>query len=543
MAKNFNSGDKVFAKVRGYPPWPARVDGLADGTPNKIKYNVFFFGTAETAVCKAEDLFPYSENKEKYGRPLKRKGFNEALAEIEGKGPVSLPQSLAAEPKSQGEDAVDSDAEGALVIDERPRTPVSTPKTPRTEGGEEKKKTTKRKRESDATPDQKNSNKSATPVTQGGEGKRKRVNMPSRKSGGEPRPSDSGPTSPNKAEVVVSRSGRKIKPKKFADEDSFDASPPETAAIPSGRTGTMEGASIKRRQSSAKSTEVNSNKGFDVLPLPDENGIRTITVTTVTGDTVEISLAHDRPKHFESERAKEIWEEALEETASRIKEQVRTGENIPTHIQEQLKSKSAMQKSEKQYTQWDGILEKKKGKLRWLKMEARMVELDSLMKGHLSITRANPDRCLLLLDEMCSLQLDPLMLKKHPQVVETIKRLRKYVGNTNSWGFNDEEKVKFASKAHQIRTKAEHIYNKFKAMFTVPDGSSFWQVFSDNVETFQKMTQNLPMDKIYSLVVDPSERRKTNKLSNGKPAKQSHSQSDEEDLPELDEDNTITAKE
>ncbi|XP_067003034.2 PC4 and SFRS1-interacting protein isoform X4 [Anabrus simplex] len=499
MAKNFNSGDKVFAKVRGYPPWPARVDGLADGTPNKIKYNVFFFGTAETAVCKAEDLFPYSENKEKYGRPLKRKGFNEALAEIEGKGPVSLPQSLAAEPKSQGEDAVDSDAEGALVIDERPRTPVSTPKTPRTEGGEEKKKTTKRKRESDATPDQKNSNKSATPVTQGGEGKRKRVNMPSRKSGGEPRPSDSGPTSPNKAEVVVSRSGRKIKPKKFADEDSFDASPPETAAIPSGRTGTMEGASIKRRQSSAKSTE--------------------------------------------SERAKEIWEEALEETASRIKEQVRTGENIPTHIQEQLKSKSAMQKSEKQYTQWDGILEKKKGKLRWLKMEARMVELDSLMKGHLSITRANPDRCLLLLDEMCSLQLDPLMLKKHPQVVETIKRLRKYVGNTNSWGFNDEEKVKFASKAHQIRTKAEHIYNKFKAMFTVPDGSSFWQVFSDNVETFQKMTQNLPMDKIYSLVVDPSERRKTNKLSNGKPAKQSHSQSDEEDLPELDEDNTITAKE
>ncbi|XP_067003033.2 lens epithelium-derived growth factor isoform X3 [Anabrus simplex] len=515
MAKNFNSGDKVFAKVRGYPPWPARVDGLADGTPNKIKYNVFFFGTAETAVCKAEDLFPYSENKEKYGRPLKRKGFNEALAEIEGKGPVSLPQSLAAEPKSQGEDAVDSDAEGALVIDERPRTPVSTPKTPRTEGGEEKKKTTKRKRESDATPDQKNSNKSATPVTQGGEGKRKRVNMPSRKSGGEPRPSDSGPTSPNKAEVVVSRSGRKIKPKKFADEDSFDASPPETAAIPSGRTGTMEGASIKRRQSSAKSTEVNSNKGFDVLPLPDENGIRTITVTTVTGDTVEISLAHDRPKHFESERAKEIWEEALEETASRIKEQVRTGENIPTHIQEQLKSKSAMQKSEKQYTQWDGILEKKKGKLRWLKMEARMVELDSLMKGHLSITRANPDRCLLLLDEMCSLQLDPLMLKKHPQVVETIKRLRKYVGNTNSWGFNDEEKVKFASKAHQIRTKAEHIYNKFKAMFTVPDGSSFWQVFSDNVETFQKMTQNLPMDKIYSLVVDPSERRKTNKLSNG----------------------------
>ena len=25
VQKNFTTGDKVFAKVRGYPPWPAKV--------------------------------------------------------------------------------------------------------------------------------------------------------------------------------------------------------------------------------------------------------------------------------------------------------------------------------------------------------------------------------------------------------------------------------------------------------------------------------------------------------------------------------------
>ncbi|KAK6323839.1 hypothetical protein J4Q44_G00061780 [Coregonus suidteri] len=134
--KEYKPGDLVFAKMKGYPHWPARINELPEGvvkSPSN-KYQVFFFGTHETAFLGPKDLFPYEEGKEKFGKPTKRKGFSEGLWEIENNPTVihepagyesakkETPTEGAVEAgggrKGDAEGSSDED-EGTLVIDEK----------------------------------------------------------------------------------------------------------------------------------------------------------------------------------------------------------------------------------------------------------------------------------------------------------------------------------------------------------------------------------------------------------------------------------------
>lgn len=121
--KVFNVKDKVFAKIRGYPAWPAMVSSIEADTPSRQRYHVYFYGTGERALCKPDELFPYEENKSKLGKPNKRKHFSEALLQIENDNEFSnIVESTAEALKASSNTEKETSLDGSLMKTETEKT-------------------------------------------------------------------------------------------------------------------------------------------------------------------------------------------------------------------------------------------------------------------------------------------------------------------------------------------------------------------------------------------------------------------------------------
>ena len=137
-AKVFQTNDRIFAKVKGYPAWPACVTGPND--PKGARYKVYFYGTYETAIVKKEDMWFFDDStKAKFGKQ-KRKGFSEAIDEIENRPEVgylteeALPIPDEHEPLESGTggDTIleESGLDASMLDEAKDEEPVVTPAIP-----------------------------------------------------------------------------------------------------------------------------------------------------------------------------------------------------------------------------------------------------------------------------------------------------------------------------------------------------------------------------------------------------------------------------
>lgn len=395
--KSFNVGDLVFAKVKGYPPWPAKIIKI-----EKKKYNVYFYGTGETANVKLEDLFDYRNTKDKYAteKIMKRKGFKEAIIQIESalNGEDPSPILLTSEATTSNSPSAIKEEESlnatetsfnASRISANSTTVQTFGKSEKEYSHNGEKSSSQAILEDDSKTIKKESLANNAP-------EKNKIPMVTNNV------KEEKPDSPVKEQQpeVVSRSGRKIKPKRFLDgeEEELSGSPP-----------------AKKKVLTPK---------MKVSPSP----------------VVPPKKANPFDK-IESER------------------------------------------------------------VYFLKLERELVELNWEIRSCVGLAHADPERCVVLMEQYQKLKVTPTMLKKNPNCVETMKRLRKYVGNTKAWNMADEERIRFDFYAQQIRAKAEQIYTQFKTMFPVSEGAvTFWEIFCEDLSKFEQATKNLSQEELFLLV-------------------------------------------
>lgn len=159
------------------------------------------------------------------------------------------------------------------------------------------------------------------------------------------------------------------------------------------------------------------------------------------------------------------WKESDAREALTLKEKIEDGLIKPEEKPELFEFDLELTENQQREAIQDRIMERKKAKLAFLKTEASLVELDAAIKTNLALDKALPKAALKELNVMLNLNVESLMLKKHPHVMEMVRRLRRYIGNVKEWKLEDKELVDFRQDAEQIRDKAEIVYTKFKVFF------------------------------------------------------------------------------
>lgn len=91
---------------------------------------------------------------------------------------------------------------------------------------------------------------------------------------------------------------------------------------------------------------------------------RFLLALTFAGEYVGIKLDMDKPKSFESDKAREQWEWSTARNAMKLKAQLESGEILPEQVKDCLDFNIHVPDEEKRLLAKDGALHRKTNKLR-----------------------------------------------------------------------------------------------------------------------------------------------------------------------------------
>ncbi|KAI1887472.1 hypothetical protein AGOR_G00190650 [Albula goreensis] len=442
MTRDFKPGDLIFAKMKGYPHWPARIDEVPDGAvkPSNIKLPIFFFGTHETAFLGPKDIFPYLPNKEKYGKPNKRKGFNEGLWEIENNPKVELTGQKIRPVGSVTDSSPEQDKDEGKTPEKKRKSSSS-----KVCGSEAEQEAESGVIDEPVTPAEDTpKDASDTPKPKRGRKKKSEVEQDSEK--------DDEPTSPTSSpadgDVTPKRRGRKPKAEKMlflqqqqAAQD-LRSSGSEMDVVETDRKRKRGAEEKSRGQKGEEDKKTDGRKRRDEDKPKEQDG-------------KEEPETKRRKNGREDSASNSEDEEKSKSAAARRRNALKPQQVSMETDRDDRRRKPEDHKPAEQNKEDGKKVEDRKGeKKKDVSTEHKLQRLHGEIKVSLKIDNLDVKKCLVALDELGTLQVTTQHLQKHSELIATLKKIRRF------------------KACQDIMDKATMLYNKFKTMFLVGEGDS-----------------------------------------------------------------------